>query len=261
MRTRRIAVLVLSGALVVGGTGAAIAAVTKDDAKKAEQAILDDAAKRLDVAPEKLRDALSAAQDAQLDQAVEDGDLTQKQADAIKEARKDSGRVLGGPGLRGMHGPGEVRKLRGGGPGGPGFGKHGFGVRSEIFADLAKALGTTDDKLTEQLRDGRSVADVAKANGRSLADVRTAVRAAIKTRLDKAVEDGDLTQKHADAMLDRIAEKVSAIGSGKRLRLRLRGERHRFHGAPPPGAAKPGSFVPGAPDAPDIVMPADGVIS
>lgn len=142
MRTRRIAVLVLSGALVVGGTGAAIAAVTKDDAKKAEQAILDDAAKRLNVAPEKLRDALSAAQDAQLDQAVEDGDLTQKQA---------------------------------------------------------------------------------------------------------------------DAMLDRIAEKVSASGSGKRLRLR--GERHRFHGAPPPGAAKPGSFVPGAPDAPDIAIPADGVIS
>src|SRR5688500_6541719 len=105
MKPRRIAALAVSGALVAGGAGAAIAAVTKDDAKQTEQAILDDAAKRLDVTPEKLRDALSAAQDTQLDQAVKDGDLTQKQADAIKAARKDSGRVLGGPGLRGLHGP------------------------------------------------------------------------------------------------------------------------------------------------------------
>jgi uncharacterized protein (DUF433 family) len=253
MRTRRIAVLALSGALVAGGTGAAIAAVTKDDAKKTEQAILDDAAKRLDVTPEKLRDALSAAQDAQLDQAVKDGDLTQKQADAIKAARQDSGRVLGGPGLRGPHGPGEVMKLRGG----PGH--HGaFGVRFELFGDLAKALGTTEAKLRAQLRDGKSIADVAKANGKSLADVRTAVRATLKTRLDKAVKAGDLTQKQADTMLDRISEKVTAIGSAKGLRLR--GRHHRLRGGPGPDELRPGAFEPMAPDGPDIVMPADGVM-
>jgi hypothetical protein len=258
MGARRMAVLALSGALAAGGAGVAIAAVSKDDGKKTEQAILDDAAKRLDVTPEKLRDALSAAQDAQLDKAVADGDLTRKQADAIKEARKDSGRVLGGPGLRGLHGPDEVLKLRGG-PGGPGFGKHGFGIRFGLFEDLAKALGTSEGELKESLRDGKSVADVAKANGKSLADVRAAVRSSVKTHLDKAVKDGDLTQKQADAMLEGISEKITAIGSGKGLRLR--GRHHRFHGAPPPGAPRPGSFVPGAPDAPDVVLPADGVIS
>jgi hypothetical protein len=255
MRKRRIAVLALSGALVAGGAGAAIAGVTKDDGKKSEQAVLDDAAKRLDVTPQKLRDALSAAQDAQLDQAVKDGDLTQKQADAIKQARKDSGRVLGGPGLRG--GP-EIMKLRGG----PGFGKHGprgFGMRSDLFETLAKALGTTETKLMAQLRDGKSVADVAKANGKALADVRTAVKAAVKSDLDKAVKDGDLTQKQADAMLDRISERITRIGTGKARGLRLRGERHRFGGAPPPGAPRPGSFEPGAQEGPDIAMPAGGV--
>jgi hypothetical protein len=253
MRTRRIAVLALSGALVAGGTGAAIAAVTKDDAKKTEQAILDDAAKRLDVTPEKLRDALSAAQDAQLDQAVKDGKLTQKQADAIKQARQDSGRVLGGPGLHGPHGPGGVLKLHRG-PGGP-----GFGMRFELFEDLAKALGTTEAKLKDQLRDGKSIADVAKANGKSLADVRSAVKAAVKTRLDKAVKAGDLTQSQADAMLDHIAEKVTAIGSAKGLRLRE--HRHRFRGGPGPDEVRPGSFMPGEPGPPDIVMAPDGVIS
>ena len=251
MRTRRIAALALSGALAAGGAGAAIAGVTKDDAKKTEQAILDDAAKRLDVTPDKLRDALSSAQDAQLDQAVKDGDLTQKQADAIKEARKDSGRVLGGPGLRGLHGPGDVMKLRG--PGGPGFGKHGAGIRFDIFEDLAKALGTTDAKLKEQLRDGKSVADIAKANGKSLADVRSAVKAAAKTRLDKAVADGDLTRKQADAMLDRLAEKVTAIGTAKGLRLR--GRHHHFRGGPGPDEVRPGAFVPGEPGAVDVAPP------
>ena len=252
MKARRIATLALSGALIAGGTGAAIAAVTKDDAKKTEQAILDDAAKRLDVTSEKLRDALSAAQDAQLDQAVKDGDLTQKQADAIKQARKDSGRVLAGPGLFGGPGPHGVLKLHGG-PGGPRL--HAFGPRGDIFEDLAKALGTTPAKLKESLRDGTSVADVAKANGKSLADVRAAVKAATKTRLDKAVKAGDLTQKQADAILERVADHVTAIGSRKGMRLR---KHHRFGGEPPARAPRPGSFMPGGPDevqlVPDVII-------
>jgi uncharacterized protein (DUF433 family) len=252
MKARRIATLALSGALIAGGTGAAIAAVTKDDGKKTEQAILDDAAKRLDVTSEKLRDALSAAQDAQLDQAVKDGELTQKQADAIKQARKDSGRVLAGPGLLGGPGPHGALKLHGG-PGGPRL--HALGFRGGMVEDLAKALGTTPAKLKESLRDGTSVAAVAKANGKSLADVRAAVKAATKTRLDKAVKDGDLTQKQADAILERVADHVTEIGSAKGPRLR---KHHRFGGEPPADMPRPGSFVPGGPDelqlAPDVII-------
>lgn len=253
MKPRRIAALAVSGALIAGGAGAAIAAVTTDDAKKTEQAILDDAAKRLDVTPDKLRDALSAAQDAQLDRAVRAGDLTQKQADAIKRARKASGRVLAGPGLRGGPGPhGALRLHRG--PGGPGL-PH-LGLRGDLFADLAKALGTTKAKLKEQLRDGRSFADIAKANGTSLAEVASAVRATAKTRLDQAVEDGDLTRKQADAILERVERHASAIASGKDLRLR----RHRFRGGEPPmPAPRPGSFMPGGADEVPVV-PGGGVI-
>jgi uncharacterized protein (DUF433 family) len=258
-------VFALSSALIAGGTGVAIAAVTKDDAKKSEQAVLDDAAKRLEVTPQKLRDALAAAQDAQLDQAVKDGDLTQKQADAIKAARKASGTVLG-PGLRGgpwMHdgpGPGKVFELRGG----PGPRLHHLGVRGDLFDDIAKALGTTKEKIVEQLRDGKSVAEILKANGTSVADVRAAVKAAMTTRLDKAVKAGDLTRKQADEILANVDEKVAAIASGKGPRLRLRAERHHPFGAKPPaGAPRPGAFMPGEQgeqDAPDLAV-TDGVIS
>jgi hypothetical protein len=239
MSARRIAALALAGGLLAGGTGAAIAAVTKDDGKKAEQAVLDDAAKRLNVTPEKLRDALSAAQDAQLDQAVKDGTLTQKQADAIKTRRKESGRVLGGPpGFR-AHGPG--------------FGPHG-GARGVIFPDLAKALGLTRAQLFEQLRDGKSIADIAKAKGKSLDDVRAAVKADAKQRADKAVKDGDLTQAQADEMLAHLDDALEHLGDARPPMFRG----HHRGGGPPD--MRPGTFVPGAQTAPALDAPG-GVIS
>jgi transposase-like protein len=219
MSARRIAALALTGALLAGGTGAAIAAVSKDDRSEAEQAVLDNAAKRLNVTPGQLRDALSQAQDAQLDQAVKDGKLTQKQADAIKAERKAGGHVLGGPGLAGPGGPGF-----GPGPGGPGFGHGPFGkilgLRGEVMPDLANALGISDEQLRTQLRAGKSIADIAKAQGKSLDDVRASLKADAKTALDKAVKDGDLTQKQADDLLDHIDGMLAHLGDAGPLRLR-----------------------------------------
>jgi transposase-like protein len=242
MGGRRIAAIALSGALAAGGTGAAIAAVTRDDGKKAEQEVLADAAKRLNVTPEKLRDALSAAQDAQIDEAVKAGKLTQAQADKIKAARKQSGSVLGGPHLRGgprLYGDFGMR----GGPGLPGPG-------GGMIGDLAKALGLSADKLFEQLRDGKSIADVAKAHGKSLDDVRASVKAATKTRLDKAVEAGDLTRKRADAMLARLDMML------KHLDAKLLGRRHRHldREMGPAPKLRPGGLMPGE-GAPEIAPP------
>jgi hypothetical protein len=256
MGGRRIAAIALSGALVAGGAGAAIAAVTKDDGKKTEQAILDDAAKRLDVTPDKLREALSAAQDAQIDQAVTDGKLTQKQADAIKAARKQSGRVLGPLGA-----PGEPHLRPWGGPdGGPPHGgpPHGGpGMRHGLLDDIAGALGTTPAKLFAQLRAGRSIADVAKANGKSLDDVRGAVKAAEKKRLYKAVADGDLTRSQADTILARIDEKLKMIVSDRAPAPRWQ---RRGGGKPRPGAMRPGGLLPGE-AAPELAPPPGGTYS
>jgi transposase-like protein len=246
MSARRIAALALTGALLAGGTGAAIAAVTKDDENKAEQAVLDDAAKRLNVSPEQLRDALAQAQDAQLDQAVKDGKLTQKQADAIKARRKATGRVLGGGpfgGPRGFHkGFG-----KGFGPGGP-----GRGFRGAVFPDLAKALGITDAQLKEQLRDGKSIAEIAKAAGKSLADVRAALKADAKERLDKAVKDGDLTQAQADKMLEHLEEHLDHLGEKRPM------FRRDHRGGRPGPDLRPGAFIP-APDEPPV-LPTPGTV-
>jgi predicted transcriptional regulator len=238
MSPKRIAAVALSGALLAGGTGVAIAAATRDEGKKAEQAVLDDAANRLDVTPQKLRDALKAAEQAQLDarlaDAVKAGKLTQKQADEIKSEHQKLDGVLGGGGFGGPGGPGGPH-IRGGGPG---FFKGGPGVR----VDIAKALGISRAKLHEQLRAGKSIADIAKAQGKSLADVRSAVKADAKARADKAVKAGDLTQDQEDKLLSHLDDMLAHLDEAPMLR-----DRRRHFDGPPPLDPKPGSFVP-APD-------------
>ena len=198
-RRTRIAAVAAAGALVAAGTGVAVATTRSDDAKEREQAVLADAAERLDVEPSELRDALSDAENAQLDADVKAGRLTQEQADAIKERRKQSGTVLGGPGGFGHHGP-------------PGFRGHHGGGPFEITEAAAKALGISEDELWDRLRDGETLEEIAKAEGKSVDAVEKAVRAALKERFDEAVKDGDLTREQADEMLEHLTERLDDLG-------------------------------------------------
>ena len=206
MRRTRIAAVAAAGALVAAGTGVAVATTRSDSAKDREQAVLADAAKRLDVEPSELRDALSKAEDAQLDADVKAGRLTQEQADAIKARRKQEGTVLGGPG-------GGDRHFGGRGFGGPGFGHHRFGGGPfEITETAAKALGISEDELWERLRDGKTLEEIAKAEGKSLDDVEQAIKTALKERFDKAVKAGDLTREQADEMLEHLTDRLGDLG-------------------------------------------------
>jgi hypothetical protein len=205
MNGRRIAALVAAGAVAAGGTGVAVAATRRDDAKAREQAVLADAAKRLGTDAGKLRDALAAAQDSQLDADVKAGRLTQEQADASKARRKQAGTVLGGPG--GLHR----------GPGGPRFGR-GFirGPIADVAEAAAKAIGITEAQLFEGLRDGKSLSELAQDNGKDYADVKAAVRRAVSAELDDAVKAGRITRAQADQILARVTEKLDAGGRLRR---------------------------------------------
>jgi hypothetical protein len=205
-------VLVSAAVLAAGaGGGAAIAASGgDDDRQKTEQSIIADAAKRLSVTPEALRSALGAAQDSQLDQAVKDGKLTQEQADAIKARRKQEGTVLGGPGIGGPHG----------GRGGPGFGRGlgGPGLRFKIgpggaLDAAASALGLKREDLISKLRDGKSIADVAKDQGKSLDDVKKAITDGVTKELDQAVTDKKLTSDQRDKILKELGEHLDDLVS------------------------------------------------
>ena len=117
-----------------------------------------------------------------------------------------------------------------------GFGPHA-GARGAVVDDLAKALGITVAQMRERLRDGKSIADIAKAEGKSLDDVRASVKASIKGRLDKAVADGDLTRKQADAMLEKLDHAPQNLD-------RLRSRHLRPHPRLNLPDRRPGKFMP-----------------
>jgi len=239
MITRRLLVATSAAVAVAAGGAAAIAATVKDDRKAAETAVLADAAKRLNVQPSELKDALAKAQDAQIDQAVKDGKLTQAQADEIKKRRAEQGTVLGLGGRGGPHGGG-----RGfGGPGGPGFGGRGalFGAADAA----AKELGLTREKLFEQLRSGKTLTEIAKAQNKSLADVKAATRASLAKSLAAKVADKSITDAQRDHVLEEFDEHFADFAAGKGGPGF--GKRGR-HGFGPGGPGGPGG-APGAPNA------------
>ncbi len=117
---------------------------------------------------------------------VEEGVITQEQADIVKERLREA-RVEFGPRL---HGP--------------------RAAHAEILTDV---LGVTQDDLKEARQNGESLADVATANGVETQAVIDALVADLDEHLDLAVEAERLTQEEADEKLvdgtDRITDMVN----------------------------------------------------
>jgi polyhydroxyalkanoate synthesis regulator phasin len=220
MKSRRWAIVGVT-ALAAAGGGAAIAATGADKAKETEDAILSDAANQLGVDSSDLRGALSDAEIAQIDKAVEDGDLTEAEADAIKEHMRESGLVLGLPGgpggPRGMHGPPDM--LFGGPP---------------VFAATADELGIPEERLHRQLLSGKSMREIAEANGKTLADVKAAAKDAIEEHIADEVDEGDLTEQQADRLREDLPN-MQRLTHGPRFRR----SEHGLPLPPPPGFGPP----------------------
>ncbi len=209
--------MVGAAALAVAGGGAAIAASKSGSPQEESKAIVDDVAKQLGVTPAKLSSALEKALENRVDAAVAAGRLTKEQGDALKKRieAQDYPLVGGfGPGL--------------GHRGGPGM--HGFGHLDAA----ATYLGTTEAELRTQLAAGKTLADVAKAKGKSVDGLVSALVADEKKELDAAVKAGRITQAQADAFLANAKQRFTDLVNGT-LSERTHG---RFGG--PPGALRLG---------------------
>jgi membrane-bound lytic murein transglycosylase B len=216
-----------TGLAVLAGSGGAYAAsqsstptTTKPAAavdRAAETtAFLDDVAKRLNVTRDQLDAAIKGAAEARIDAAVADRRLTKEQGEAAKK-RLASGLPALGAG-----------RILGGGPraGKPGHRIMGLGFRLDAAADY---LGLTAAQLREQLRDGKSLADVAKAQNKSVDGLKAALKSALTAELDQAVKDKKLTEAqktrilaNADARIDAIVENTRPRGGPREFKRRWR---------------------------------------
>jgi ribosomal protein S20 len=190
-RTRRMVVAGVAALALVAGGSAAFAVSQRSNSPSAErQAFIKDVAGRLGVKQSALQSAFRQAAIDRVDAAVKAGMLTKQQGDAIK-ARIRSGNF----------GPGAFGGARGG--------MHGH--FEAVLKAAADYIGITQQQLLDQLRAGKSAADVAKAHDKTVAGLKTAVLGAAEKQLDQDVSDGKLTRTQADDILSRLKSNIDDL--------------------------------------------------
>jgi hypothetical protein len=203
-----------AAALAVGGAGVGVAATKLATSSPSEEskAIVNDAAKNLGVEPSKLSAALKKAYEDRIDAAVAAGRLTKEQGDELKQRiESDDFPLLGPPGF-------------GHGPGGP----HGFARGLDAAASY---LGLTEAELHSRLESGKTLAELAKAQGKSVDGLKDAM---VKTHLDAAVKAGRLTAAQEQRALNQLQQHIDDLVNGKAPDRRgFRGRGFERHGPPP----------------------------
>lgn len=163
---------------------------------------LDKLAAALHIDRTTLNNGITSAGNSTADEAVQNGTLTQDQANALKQRIQQGD--LGFFGGRGGHG----------GRGGFGGGVRGAGVEQAVVAATAKTLNLSQDQLITQLRSGQTLAQIAQAHGTTEQAVVNAGLAAAKTQLDTAVKNGTVTQAQADAAYAQLQQRGAALLNG-----------------------------------------------
>jgi uncharacterized protein YidB (DUF937 family) len=161
---------------------------------------LDRVAQKLGIDTPKLQDAVKSAANDEVDAAVQRGDLTQQQADKIKQ------QIANGK-LPGFNGPLFAKRGRGGNAFEGGFGF--FGAEASKLADF---LGISPDQLKTELRaKDATLASVAQAHGKSRDDLKSFLTDQAKAQLDQAVSNGKITQQQEDSMLSALSSRLDTL--------------------------------------------------
>ena len=148
--------------------------------------------------------AIDTAQAQVIEEAVADGTLTQEQADQLLERM---GEGFGGRGMPfGLGG-------RGGRMGGRMGGWMG-GIDGSPLSLAAEQLNLEEDELMAQLQEGKSIAEIAEAQGVDPQAIADEYVGSVSDHLAEAVAEEGITQGQADEMLSRMQEKAAALLDG-----------------------------------------------
>lgn len=158
-------------------------------------------ATRLGISSDQLKTDVQGAASDTVNQMLKDGTITQQQADKLNQEIQNGNY----PGLLG----------RFGGFGGCGKGDFGTSFQS-IVQSVADTLKLTPQQIQDQLKSGKSLADIAGAQGVSRDDLKSAITTAVDQQVDKAVTDGKITQTRADQIKTNLSNNLDKIIDQKR---------------------------------------------
>jgi hypothetical protein len=190
-------------ALAVGGAGAGIAATQlRSSPSEESQAIVNDAAKQLGVQPDQLSSALKKAMENQIDAAVAAGRITKAMGDELKQRIESNNFPLFGPLPLGL-----------------GFRHSGLPFNHFPGLDAAASyLGLTESQLESKLDSGKTLAQVAKDQGKSVDGLVASLKADLEQKLDRAVSRGDITKAEEDQALKDADQRLTNFVNGKFIR-------------------------------------------
>lgn len=140
-------------------------------------------AANLGVSEDKVTEAMESTKKQMIDEAVEQGKLTQEQADKMK-----SNKAFGFPGLGFQRG--EVGK-------GPG---------SNLDA-LANVLGITTEELNTEFQSGKKIEDIVTEHGLTMDQFNQKMLELRKEEISKSVSEGKITQEQAYKMMQNMGER------------------------------------------------------
>ena len=191
---------------VIGATGIVSAQEPTPAANRPQQQrnherrdnFLGRVATNLGISLDQLRTAFKTAETQTVDQLLADGKLTQDQADKLK-AKIQSGDGFGIGRFLGKHEGAKDRRQ-----------DRIANIRNGLVESAATALHMTPADLKAQLKSGKSIAQVATAQSIDLSAVKTQITGDAKTKLDKLVADGKLTQARADQALQKLTDNLDA---------------------------------------------------
>ena len=217
-RNHKIAIVAVLGLSVIA-VGGAVGA-TQLTPKQESEAIINDAAEQLGVQPSELSNALKQALKNRVDDAVEEGRLSEEQGSRIKE-RIDAGDVP----FLGL---------------GPRMHKHFGGPFHGKLEAAAEYLGMTEAQLREALDDGKTLAQVAKDRDKSVDGLVDALVKGAEEKLQAAVEAGRLSEAEKREMLEGLRDRITDMVNA---RVPSMGKPQFHHGGPEDGGfVRPGVF-------------------
>lgn len=183
---------VLLAAVILAGAMTGMAFANNDQTGKPDftamyQSFISKFAANLGVSEEQVTAAMDATQKQMIDEAVQQGKLTQEQADKIQSTATKG---FGFPGFGFGRG------------GNDGFKGHGRNLDS-----MATALGLTTDQLNTELEAGKKIQDIVADQGMTMEQFNQKMQELRKDEISKAVSEGKLTQEQADKMQQKMEQR------------------------------------------------------
>jgi polyhydroxyalkanoate synthesis regulator phasin len=249
-----LAIMLVGTAVIGGGIGLAVA----QEEDTPIESFLGRVAEKLGIGEDELRSAMTEAEQDVIDERVVEGKLTAEQGEALKERIGEKGLLgpLGGP-VDGPRDQGRIRDrlcdrvfdcIRKRVCNGASDCVDGR-VRDHTVEAAATVLGLELEELVDELKNGKTLAEVAEEKkGMAVDEFTAAMLPEVRQELDALVAEGKLTEEQADAIYGHVEENIDRIVNAQGRLPDLLGPR----GGPLGGPCPRGAFFEGAAPVPSV---------